>query len=76
MSKIEVGDRVAYSAKFLRSIDAYIGEFPFARGTVIEIVPLGDDILLATINWHNIFAGEKVNVKNLRKVSDLHLEPN
>ena len=64
MSKISVGDRVKYSAKFLRSIGAYTGELPFAKGTVREISHWGT-LTVARVEWGNPEIPEGVNVGNL-----------
>ncbi len=69
---IVVGARVRYSGKFLRSICAYTGALPFARGEVLELATLAprspSPMILARVNWTNDYAGEvpeKVNVANL-----------
>lgn len=49
---LNIGDRVAFSAKFLRAIAVYTGPKPFLRGTVIEIQPFGSDVPdLVTVAW-------------------------
>jgi hypothetical protein len=48
---ITVGDRVACSASWLRRI-GNIGELPFLRGTVLQIIPFGDNSLCC-IEWDN-----------------------
>ena len=63
---IEVGDNVAYSASFLRSIAAYAGEMPHARGVVQELQTIGETIL-AVIDWNNGEIPPKVNVANLAR---------
>jgi len=64
---IEVGMRVAYSARFLQSIGGCLGEMPQARGVVESLIPLGSSTL-AKIKWDAAGCPEKVNVKNLAKV--------
>lgn len=67
---IAIGDRVAYSAAFLRSTGQQVGEAGHGRGIVRELVPLGDTSL-AVIDWEGRHAGElpeRVNVANLAKV--------
>lgn len=61
---IKVGDRVAYSAAFLRSTGQHTGDIPHAKGTVTELKQLGE-VTLAVIEWGNPDIPEKVNVKNL-----------
>src|SRR4051812_40935673 len=46
---IQVGDTIAYSAAFLRSIGTYTGVMPRARGTVTALVPVGSHVTLAEI---------------------------
>ncbi len=71
MSKIVVGDRVAYSARWLRSTGqiASVDDIGHARGVVKELKPLGS-ITLAIVDWGKWrdVASEKVNVCNLAKV--------
>lgn len=68
VANIQVGDRVAYKASFLRSTGQYTGDLPFARGTVTEMKTLGDNTL-AVIDWQNPDIPEKVLVSNLSKVT-------
>jgi hypothetical protein len=39
--KLKLGDKVAYSAAFLKSIGAITGELPQLRGEVIELTTIG-----------------------------------
>ena len=64
---IEVGDNVAYSASFLRSIAAYAGDIPHARGVVKELQTIGETTL-AVIDWNNEEIPPKVNIANLARV--------
>jgi hypothetical protein len=63
---IEVGDRVQYKSEFLRSICAYTGSLPFAKGKVKELFQSGSFILV-TIDWQDEDIPERVNIKNLEK---------
>lgn len=71
VSAIQVGDQVMYSKKWLQSIGEFTGTFPFARGTVTELKPLGG-ITLAVIDWgkDKDEVPGKVNVKNLSVVKN------
>lgn len=79
---IGVGDRVAFSRAFLKSIGAITGWQPFARGVVVRIETLCDGCTLADIAWDDrrLVCGERgmersrVNVKNLVRQSRIHLE--
>jgi hypothetical protein len=72
--EVEVGDKVAFSATWLRSIGAYTGPLPFARGEVTAIRDCGS-VKIAAVAWdpnaHGFEAtedempSETVNVKNL-----------
>ena len=62
-----VGDKVAYSVQFLRSIGMSHGEMAHARGTITGFTPIGRDTLLADIAW-NIDMPARVNVANLARV--------
>lgn len=46
------GDRVAYSATFLRSTGNFTGRLPFLRGTVKETEAFGDT-QLCVVKWDN-----------------------
>ena len=50
MAQIKIGDRVAYSAQWLRSIGCCTGDLPAARGVVTAIQQLGS-LQLATVDW-------------------------
>jgi hypothetical protein len=62
--KIKVGDRVAYSAAFLRSTGQYAGDVPHAKGEVRALVSLGETTL-AEIEWDKPGLPGRVNVANL-----------
>lgn len=62
--KINVGDRVAYCAAFLRSTGQYAGDVPHAKGEVKALVPLGETTL-AEIEWDHPDLPTRVNVANL-----------
>lgn len=69
---MRVGDRVKYSARFLRSIACYAGDMAHGTGTVLELIPLGHTTL-ARVEWDRELP-DKVNMKNLVLVDKLHLE--
>ena len=50
MTKFALGDRVAYSAAWLRSVGEIAGELPQLRGTITALKPIGQREL-ATIDW-------------------------
>jgi hypothetical protein len=62
--KINVGDRVAYSAAFLRGTGQFTGDVPHARGEVKALLPLGETTL-AEIAWDRPDLPARVNVANL-----------
>ena len=74
LNAIRVGDKVGYSAAFLKSTGEHAGPIPHARGVVTDIKKHGP-VELATIKWDTPEAPEKVNTKNLVKVDRMHLEP-
>lgn len=47
---IEKGDRVAYSAAWLRSTGHYAGDIPFLRGIVVSVEDFGQ-VQMCTIAW-------------------------
>jgi hypothetical protein len=73
---IQPGDRVKYAAKFLRSIACYTGSPCFVRGTVTAIRTYGgrSGVTIATVTWDDPAEGDSVNVENLVRVEDMHLE--
>ena len=62
-----IGDKVAYSVQFLRSINMSHGDMAHARGTITGFTPLGQETLLAEISW-NCDMPTRVNICNLAKV--------
>lgn len=73
---IQKGDRVKYAAKFLRSIACHTGPTCFVTGTVTEVTRYGgrSGVNVATVAWDDPNEGEAVNVANLVRVEDMHLE--
>ena len=72
MSKITVGSQVQYSAAWLKSIGAYMGELAFLVGEVIRIKKVGP-VELAVIEWQD-GSQAKVNVRNLKVKGSLEIE--
>ena len=68
MSKLIVGDRVAYSIQFLKSIGMSHSDMAHARGEISFLQKVGERLVLAVIKW-NCEMPQKVNVMNLAKVS-------
>lgn len=78
-TKIEPGVRVAFSRAWLRSAGMFTGPVPFARGTVREVNPFGDQ-LLARVEWDggaesDLFSLQRVLACNLVAVADIPHEP-
>lgn len=63
---IKIGDKVAYSRNFCRSIGALTGDLPRDRGIVKNLKSLGE-LTIAVIEWR-LGSPSDVNVKNLTKV--------
>jgi len=72
-NSITKGDRVAFSRSFLRSIQAYTGWHPFARGVVLHVLDMSG-LSLVTVHWDD---GEqtRANACNLVREDRIHLEP-
>lgn len=68
-TKIKVGDTVAISARFLRSISCFTGDMPQARGTVKELRQVGD-VTIAVVDWGRWEIEPKVHVANLSRVTE------
>lgn len=62
--QIAIGDRVMYSARFLRSIGAYTGDLGLARGVVVALKPVGR-LVLASVDWHDDDIPRYVHAGNL-----------
>ncbi len=62
---MQVGDKVAYSAKWLRSVGIFTGPLPFARGEVVALEKLSTETTLAQVKWDRAGVPEKVNIRNL-----------
>ena len=72
---IQAGDRVQYSARWLRSTGTHAGPICFVVGTVQTIRGYGSGCRIATVSWDDD-PGEPlpVAVANLVTVADKHLE--
>jgi hypothetical protein len=62
-----VGDNVAYSVQWLRSVGMRQSHLAHARGVVTEVKPFGSTSL-ARIDWNDTDVPERVNVANLAHV--------
>ena len=67
---IAIGDKVAYSAAWLRFTGQMAGDIGHARGVVTGLKVLSEDVVLAVIEWNLPDIPEKVNVKNLSRVGE------
>lgn len=72
---IKVGDRVAYSAAFLRSTGMITGAIPRARGIVTSLQKFGG-AELAVIEWNDPDIPARVLVANLAKVGSSGMSTN
>ena len=71
---IQPGDRVKYAARFLRAIGCQTGPACFVTGTVERLSQVCG-CTLAAVAWDDPReAGDAVNVANLVRVEDMHLE--
>jgi hypothetical protein len=70
---IRPGDGVAYAARFLRSIGCQTGPMPAARGRVTEVRSYAGTTLV-TVAWNDSSMPDAVNVANLVRVTDMHLD--
>ena len=50
MRPLEIGDVVRYATPFLKSIGAYTGDIPHARGRIVAISPIGETAIVE-IEW-------------------------
>lgn len=70
---IRAGDTVGYSKAFLQSTGQLTGDVPLARGSVIALHTIGQDVVLAEINWDRPGLPERVNVRNLSTTRQISL---
>jgi hypothetical protein len=68
------GDRVKYSAYFLRNSGFCLGELPHATGEIIGLDVLSPQCTLARIKWDREGVPERVNICNLVLKDRIHLE--
>jgi len=74
---LKIGDKVQYSAKFLRSISCYAGALPFAQGEIIDLIgKIEEEYRIATVRWINAFDLDidliaRVNVANLIRIGEI-----
>jgi hypothetical protein len=71
--EIKVNDIVMYKSAFLKSTGMY-GNIGQLEGKVLKLQNLGNDMILATVEWQDGYFCN-VNLKNLVLKSRLHLEP-
>lgn len=69
IAKVKVGDRVAISARYLRSVGCYTGELPQARGTVTGLKSYGE-IAVATVDWGSYEVDPKILTKYLSRLTE------
>ncbi len=75
MTKLQIGDNVAYSATFLRSICCFTGDLPHARGIITDIKPVGERQLI-TVDWDCEDIPGKVISGNLAKCGTAGMSAN
>ena len=64
---MKIGDKVAYSVQFLKSIGECHGDLSHDRGVITGLIPLGKEpncTILAEIEWGGD-SPKRVNTKNL-----------
>ena len=64
----KVGDKVAYSAQWLKNTGQQTGDIGFARGVITGFTELSKECVLAEVNWGSDEFPKRVNTKNLAKV--------
>ena len=67
MRDIVIGDKVAYSVQFLRSIGESHSDMAHARGRATRVWTLGVDTRMVTVEWDHDMP-EHVNAANLALV--------
>ena len=74
MPKIKIGDYVCYSREWLRSTGNFTGNIPQASGRVINIEVVYPEFELAIVEWNFKDIPAQINVKNLIRLDEKHLE--
>lgn len=74
INQFAIGDRVAMSARFLRSISDFRASTANRRGKVQAISHIAKDRSLVTIWWDDGFISKALNT-NLVHADRIHLEP-
>lgn len=70
---LRLGDRIKYASRWLRSVGAYTGPLPFARGRVVALKECGRQFVLATVEWDKGTDPDVptlINAKNLSREDD------
>jgi hypothetical protein len=63
---MNVGDKVRYSVKFLRSIACYAGPMACAKGTVVAVESFGGGkSFLVSVDWHGEDLPKRILESNL-----------
>ncbi len=68
MKTLQIGDKVAYSVQWLKSVGQPHSDLARARGVITGIQTVGTSLKLALINWQDEDIPAKVNVANLAHV--------
>lgn len=63
----KVGDRVAYSVQWLKSVEMVHTDYAHGRGIVTDITPFGDGVLV-DIDWYKGTGANRVLAANLAHV--------
>lgn len=71
MRSLQIGDRVCYTANWIRSVGANPGPLTFARGVITGFVELSHETRPAMVAWNCPDAPGRVNVNNLCKPGTL-----
>ena len=61
---MQIGDKVKYSVRFLRSIACYAGPMACATGTVIAMEEFGSSSLVS-VDWHGEDLPKRILESNL-----------
>jgi hypothetical protein len=72
-ARIKAGDKVKYARDFCRSIGAYTGDIPFARGTVQRIERWDSGLEVAVVRWDQVDTGAAIELEGTSKVNTANL---
>jgi hypothetical protein len=73
MADVCLGDKVQYTAKFLRDIGVFSGDMAHATGTVVRTKTFSGCLHYAIVEWDRPDMPTMIRSKNLKRVDALEV---